>query len=922
MTFLQHETQNQYEDNCSENIEDSFSSNDEKKPPIIILESKLRERITITPIKQNNSKIKQDNIEQNNFQKNSKNNIINENFSKEPQNQIRVNKFRANLLFKDSINEDSMNDIKSFGNNCLSGHFYIEEEKKPKNSERTDDINFPNPLSISNSSNLQNYINDKKTENNKNNIYNIYNGGEYQNHNDNDYFEDNIQFTEPLENDNILSNNLRDSKIFNMQINKQDNNQKDIFHESINYNNVNFYNSNNTKKEKNKNNIYDKEKKSNNYNNYNIYKTKTNYGDSNLFNEDSLYNIDNFIKQEKKETKNENKIIINQNDPSILFSDLKPIYSLEKLKIKNKINSNRSSETYDPESPRDNYRKKIKIITINNNNIKQNCQSFCNLHNSNNNNIPHKMTKLNNSYGANLRNKKKIKRDLNKIKSGGERLYSEYLIHLPHKRQKIENLKKELENEEIKELSFIPKINRKSKQIASRKNSPKVEDRLLSFGEQKKQKYLISKINQDLKNTIENTFSPKINEVSRYIAETNRKNRIKKVYDYKNKKTFIAKIDLQEKFGKRARSLSNSRNKYKKLKNKLLNEYIDFEGNNNDLSKISNKEISYLSNISSINEKNNKINYCVINLDVNKIKENDRNENDISEDKEQIIKEHNRLNKTSDLNKAFNELYNSLDEKDDLEISKFFTDCKLDNDLNDQKDFSKNNERYFFVDDKNSINNNYKVFKPEKNNFDVLYLETTKQNKKKLKNNEISENEITKKYFQPEISPCSKQLNKNNRESKKEFYDRISKKLEHIQKEIKLINSSKGKNIKNSKNNSPKNLDITIKRNKKCEFERKNKENITLKRIESQNNKEKEEIYNGKSKEVIMKMKITKYKQLFDLLDSDKDGLISFNNIKLTKINGKTLNSLSPILDYLYNTGDTINFREFCIKFDKILMNQ
>ena len=870
--FIERNTQNQYSDNYSENVDESFSSNEEIKPTTLILENKFRERITITPIKQNNSIVIENNAKQKNLKKNSKQSNKNENYSEEPQDRIRDNKFRQNHLFKESINVNNNN----FDNNCCSGHFCQEVEKEPKNSERVDNIKFPNQLPESN--NL-NYINNKNIENNKNNINNINNIEKFTNinQNDNDYFEDNIQYNQPLENDNSESNNFRESKIINNQINIQDNIQKDIFNESANYNNINFYISDNNKKEKNNNNSYE-----NQNNNYNDYQKITNYTDINLYNKNSLDNFENsenFIKQEKKQLKNEDTNIINQNDPSIIFSDLKPKYIFQKLKTEKKTISNKNSEIIDAESPRDNYRKKIKIITLNNNNFKPNFESSSNSRNSNDNSITHKISKLNNSYGANNRNKKKFSKNYNKIKIGGERLYSEYLIHLPYKQQRLENLKKELEYEKTKELSFHPKINANSKKMAERKNSLKVEDRLIFYGNQKKQNNLISKINQDLKNTMEYTYSPKIDEVSRFIAETNRKNRNKCDLDLKNKKKIKEKIDLQAKFDKKTRSLSNSRKKHKKLKNKLLNEYIDFDGN--------------------------------------------KNENNITEDEERIINKNNKLNKISNLNKTFNELNNSLDEKEDHEITKFFSDRKIESDLHDQKNIHKNNEKYFFVNEKHSINKNYKDFKPENNIFDVLYLESNKQNEKKLKNKEIFENETRKNNIQPKISPYPKQLKENNKESKKEFYDRISKKLERIQKEVKLINSSKSKSIANSKNNSPKMQDIKDKKSKHNEHERKNNENkLKLMKIEQQNNKEKKEIFNEKSKEIIMKMKIAKYKQLFDLLDSDNDGLISYNNIKLTKIDEQTLNSLSPIFDYLHNSGNNMDFREFCIKFDKTLTDQ
>ena len=66
-------------------------------------------------------------------------------------------------------------------------------------------------------------------------------------------------------------------------------------------------------------------------------------------------------------------------------------------------------------------------------------------------------------------------------------------------------------------------------------------------------------------------------------------------------------------------------------------------------------------------------------------------------------------------------------------------------------------------------------------------------------------------------------------------------------------------------------------------------------------------------------MKLKKYKELFTLLDSDQDGLKSSNKIQLTKVNENVLKNISPILEELNQTKKEMNFKEFCIKLDKLM---
>ena len=69
-------------------------------------------------------------------------------------------------------------------------------------------------------------------------------------------------------------------------------------------------------------------------------------------------------------------------------------------------------------------------------------------------------------------------------------------------------------------------------------------------------------------------------------------------------------------------------------------------------------------------------------------------------------------------------------------------------------------------------------------------------------------------------------------------------------------------------------------------------------------------------------MKYKKYKELFSLLDSDQDGLISYNKIQLTKVDENVLKNISPILEELNQTKKEMNFREFCLKIDKLMTEE
>ena len=155
----------------------------------------------------------------------------------------------------------------------------------------------------------------------------------------------------------------------------------------------------------------------------------------------------------------------------------------------------------------------MKVLTIRNNNIKDN---------SNNNFI---IDKRSNSSGARSNRSDRSNRynSNEKIKNPGERLYDNYMKKLPKKMAQNQKLLKERLAEEDKELLLRPKIDKNSRLIVEKLRSNydernKVEDRLINYGNDKKQKHLIEYANKDLRNQINNSFRPTINKTSRELA--------------------------------------------------------------------------------------------------------------------------------------------------------------------------------------------------------------------------------------------------------------------------------------------------------------------------------------------------------------------------------------------------------------------
>ena len=74
---------------------------------------------------------------------------------------------------------------------------------------------------------------------------------------------------------------------------------------------------------------------------------------------------------------------------------------------------------------------------------------------------------------------------------------------------------------------------------------------------------------------------------------------------------------------------------------------------------------------------------------------------------------------------------------------------------------------------------------------------------------------------------------------------------------------------------------------------------------------------------IVMKMKILKYKEIFDLLDGDRDGFVSYDKIKLSDVDNNILIAITPLLEEITkNKEEMMTFKEFVVVADKYIANQ
>ena len=842
-------------------------------------------------------------IEKENNKNDEDSNNLNENnnYNKQPNNSIRQSNIQpmdnsksSTISNKIILDNNNMIKNRNIGNLEDSINYFNQNNFQEKKIENTD--SNKEPLDSNQWEQKNFYIENSNIKNPTDRKLTIEESNNKPKSTIDDISESNIIINDSKEEKEPLDNYKKKNSI--KQYSKDINNQENIFQ----------YDNNSSTNKKNKSNIsiientdniaYISNTKLNNNINDSYYNQNNNEKDNNNNIDNSNYkrkNSDlnnillNFSSSNKKQNNNYNVINNfnnnneNENYGNEQFSNyLDNELEINRPKWKKKINLENSQ--YSPKNEINQntiYKKKklTKIIPLKKNGIIINQRS--------------------NSTGAyNYRSYKP--------QNAGERLYKQYMDKLEKKRQLNNNTDKDIEYD------FIPKIDENSRKIVERlrnnENEDKVEERLINYGNNKNQKHFIQHVEEEIiKNKTVSPFQPKINPISRAIAKENKKYRVEEVKNIKNNKIKYKKLNFDEEFGKRNRSIGNEHRNNKS--------FINFEHNNNN-NKINN---IYKSNIyKNKNEKNNII--------------KDENRESISQ-----------LNKTFELNNVYRDLYASIDEKKDSDIEKY-----LGNDSPDLNNLTENcNTQEKTKSTWSQINNNKNSFLKNKrpktpssfdnsyNTFDILYYESEKIGEKNRKKQELK---FEKNHpFKPKINPYSKNLKKNdNKETNGEFIKRINTNLE----EIKIINNS------SKQNNNNKNKRILLKKNSRNGISPKNlrrekspsprKINLNLdrhynKRIASSNNinfqqKQYEEdirnIYSQKSKDIIMKTKQNKYKELFDLLDSNGDGFISSSQIQLTKIDQNVLKNISPILGELNQTNKKMDFKEFYVKVDKLLNEQ
>jgi len=132
----------------------------------------------------------------------------------------------------------------------------------------------------------------------------------------------------------------------------------------------------------------------------------------------------------------------------------------------------------------------------------------------------------------------------------------------------------------------------------------------------------------------------------------------------------------------------------------------------------------------------------------------------------------------------------------------------------------------------------------------------------------------------------------------------------------KIISNLENNLIKNNKENIKKVKDL-----KSGKFLYKNNnsdtENINFVNIIQENNLNS----NSERNSLLRKQNNNLYKEIFNLLDSDKDGLISYKKIRLSLLDNNLLKILTPILEELQQNNFILNYNEFIIKLDKCIQN-
>jgi hypothetical protein len=222
-----------------------------------------------------------------------------------------------------------------------------------------------------------------------------------------------------------------------------------------------------------------------------------------------------------------------------------------------------------------------------------------------------------------------------------------------------------------------------------------------------------------------------------------------------------------------------------------------------------------------------------------------------------------------------------------------------------------------------SINTKSKKNNQNKKTYDKLYEMAERLKEKQLK---VQEEEQKQYTFKPDVSLTKK---KGMKETKDDFFDRLDsakkvydQELDRIRKEQeeKDVDDITGqklfKPVVNSTEKRATQADvwnILYSRNdtKKKELEDLQKEQLKQTEAASVAKKSLAE-----SDKIFHDFRQRQYERLFITLDSDCDGFISANAIRIDQVDVKALEILTPFFEELQTSEETLDFMQFCNKMD------
>ena len=291
----------------------------------------------------------------------------------------------------------------------------------------------------------------------------------------------------------------------------------------------------------------------------------------------------------------------------------------------------------------------------------------------------------------------------------------------------------------------------------------------------------------------------------------------------------------------------------------------------------------------------------------------------IKKKRDDLMKDRSFANKTFDSKDVNNLSFDETKTKADLtKLVKTPTHDKTSCKSSDKYSFSNMRREKSSEKEKEKENKDKSVIKNPSYIHDFLFEDAKLKEEKRQK--------FQKKWmdincsFKPFVSEMSKSLIKKE-ENMNEFLKRMmnsKKETEELLVEVRQKESRKGELNKSKTSKIVGKIDRSINLDSHYDKKLLDKKN-QIQSEEIVNNLEKKKHWLENSMKIVIKMKIDKYKEIFDLLDHDKDGFISAKSIKLSNLTTDLLETLTPLLEEIQTKNLSLNFKDFCVIGDKIL---